>query len=90
MLHGTLEDNGRRDYPDTLLPVEDTSTYEVRPAENIGWPAFNLPHFTTREAAETVAHRINIYADLNTESAQNRARVIEWRLEGGKRVGIAL
>jgi hypothetical protein len=83
MLHGTLEDNGRRDYPDTLEPTEDTSEYEVRFDSQAGFGLF----FTTREAAETVAHRVNIYS-----VTPDHARVIEWRLSDnkGRRIPIAL
>jgi hypothetical protein len=78
MLHGILEDNGRRDYPDTLLPVEDTSQYEVRSEGT----SITL---TSRQAATRIAHDINIYSVYG-----DTAHVIEWRLEGDKRVGVAL
>lgn len=79
MLYGTLEESGQ-DVPDTLYPVKDTSDYEVRLSESGAKSLW----FSSREAATTVAHRLNIYGK------GYQARVIEWRLEGSKRIPIAL
>lgn len=71
MLRGTLnkvEDAGRYDYPETLPPeVEERTSYEVRIKD-----AASL-YFTTREAARTVSHRINVYS-----AHGDTALVVKW------------
>ena len=74
-------DEGRFDYPDSLAPVEDTSEYEVRTNK-----AGSLVLVSSREAAKTIAHRINIYS-----VTPDKAYVIEWRKQGnGPRVATYL
>lgn len=76
-LRGTLtEDEGRRDYPDTLLPAENDGTYYV---VRLSDGSSLLVKFTTRKAAETVAHQINVYGSDGDVSA----RVIRWQATNG-------